>query len=372
MNGGPSRLWVALLRYASHAEDREYIVADALEGYAHRAEAQSVRAARRWLRGQAFAAVLPGLAERRRRRRRAPRGVTPPRGGVSRWLEDLVQDSRHAARSLRRSPALVLLVVGSLGVGIGATTIVFSTARSLLFPPAGPLSAPHELVTVYESAPTGEPWRQVSFPNFQEFEEGVPALADAAALRIGVVRLGESTDGERLIVELVTGNYFDVTGIPAVLGRTFDPDETRIGSAEALVVISYEFWQSRFEGSADVLGQILLFDGRPHTVIGVAPPNLVSRLLQMRVSAWIPLGIPGGTYNADTEELSNRADREYLVLARRAQGATLADVEGQLTRLAASIGERFPELWQDDRGQPRAFTALAEAESRLPPDFRMV
>jgi predicted permease len=368
-----SRLWFALLRRSAHPSDRPFVVADAEEEYHRRSAAAGPRAARRWLRAQALRAVGPGIAERwRRRGRRTATADREGLGGSGRWIEDLRQDSRYAVRSLRRSPALTALVIGSLGVGIGATTVVFSMARSLLFPGPGPLSDPEGLVTVYESGAAGDPWQQLSFPNFEDLAEAVPALSDVAALRMGVVRWGESTEGERLMVELVTGNYFDVMGVPAALGRTFDPAETPIGAAEAQVVLSHDFWQSRMDGSPDVLGRTLLFDGRPHTVIGVAAPGMASRLLQLRVAAWIPLGIPGGTYNADARELANRADQEYLVLGRREAGASLAEIESQLAGLAGALVERFPEVWTDDRGLPRTFSVLSEAESRLQPEFRVV
>lgn len=366
------RMWLALLERCSHPDDREWIVADALDEHGRRVNDSGERAGRRWLRGQALRAIRPGLSERWRRRGRRTAGpAEAARPRLLHLLDDVRRDAAHAIRSLRRSPGLVVLVVGSLGVGIGGTSVVFSMARSLLFPDPGPMIEPQQVVTIYETS-ADAPWSQVAFPNYQEIATTVPALADVTALRIGVVRLGESAEGERLIVELVTGNYFDVIGVPATLGRTFARDETRFGSAEAQVVLSHEFWQQRFEASPDVIGQTLLFDGRPHRVIGVGPPQLVSRILQMRVAAWIPIGIPGGTYNADDEELSNRADREYLVLGRMAPGATQSQVEQQLSALDADLTTRFPEIWADAGVEARSFSVLPESESRLPPDFRTV
>lgn len=367
-----TRLWLTLLARASHPDDRDWIVADAVEEYDLRTETSGARAARRWLRGQALRAIRPGLAERWRRRGRPSSSATrASRPRLLQLVDDFGRDAAHAGRSLRRSPALVVLVVGSLAVGIGATTVVFSVARSLLFPDPGPIADPERVVTLYETS-AESPWGQVSFPNYLEVADEVPALASVAALRIGVVRLGESADGERLMVELVTGNYFETLGLPASLGRTFSAEETRLGSAEAQVVLSHEFWAERFASSPDVIGQTLLFDGRPHTIIGVGPPRLVSRLLQMRVAAWIPLGIPGGTYNATDEELTNRDDREYLVLGRLAPGANTSQVEQQLSVLGADLATRFPGSWAGEGGDARSFSVLPESESRLPPEFRPV
>lgn len=373
--GRQARLWMAVIQRATHPDDRPWVIIDTKEEYQRRLDETGHRAANRWLRRQALACLGPGSSERwrRRKRDRAAGGAEPFYRGLLHLLDDLRRDTAHAVRSLGRSPALVLLVVGSLGVGVGGTTLVFSMARSLLFPGPGPMDRPERVVTLYESDPDGEPFRQVAYPNYLEMTRSVTALDDIAAMRMGVVRRtvdADDTAGESLLVELVTGNYFDVLGIDAAVGRTFAQEETTVGAAEALVVLSHDYWQSRLEGDPGVVGRTLVLSGRPHTVIGVAPPGVSSRLLQMKVAGWIPLGIPGGTYNATPEELSNREDREYLVLGRLAPGATLAQVEAQLSVLAEGLRDRFPGIWTDDRGELRGFSALSEAESRLPPDFR--
>ncbi len=368
----PPRVWMAVLARATHPDDRPWVVADARDEYDRRTALEGPAAANRWLRRQAMSAIRPGLTERWRRRGRGERrnGSQP---AVRTLLDDLLRDGIHAARSLRRSPALVALVVGSLGVGVGGTTLVFSMARSLLFPDPGPIQHPERVVTIYESSPEGEPYRQVAYPNYLDMARSLPAVDQLAASRVGVVRRsGEAGAGagESLLVELVTGNYFDVLGVDAARGRTFAPDETRLGAALPRIVLSHDYWRREFAGDPDIVGRSLALSGRTYTVIGVAPPGVASRLLQMKVAAWIPLGIPGGTYNATPDELGNREDREYLVLGRLANGATLAHVDAQLTVLADGLRERFPGIWTDDYGEARRFTVLSEADSRLPPDFR--
>ncbi len=371
--GRPSRVWLALLERVTHPQDRPWVRADAVEAFDERVARDGLPAARRWLRRQAVSALAPGLRERWRRRGRPASERGPSSlSGMARVGEDARRDLAHALRGLRRAPGLVVLVVGSLGAGIGATTLVFSIASALIFPDAGPLGTPETLVTVYESDPEGGLWGEVAFPNFLDLRSEVPGLDDAAATRMGVLRMGGSADGETVMVELVTGNYFDVLQVPAVLGRTFAPGETVIGAAEPLIVISREFWERRFAADPAVLGRTVLLDGRRHTIIGVAPSGMTTRTLQIKVAGWVPLGIPGGTYNASEDELANRADREYSVLGRLAPGTSITQVAGQVAALGVSVGERFPDIWRDDRGQARRFSVLSEEESRLAPDFRAV
>ncbi len=367
-----SRLWMRLLLRVSHPGDRTMIEADAREEFARRSREEGEPAARRWLRGQACSAIIPGIRERWRRR---GRGIASPddlTSGAPTLLADLGRDTLLALRSLRRSPGLVALVVGSLGVGIGGTSVVFSMARSLLYPDAGPIAEPERVVTVYESDPQGTAWRQVAHPNVEDMRREVPALAGVAAARLGVVSLGEDAGAERAIVEIVSGNYFEVLGLPTTLGRSFSAEETVLGSAEPLFILSYEAWQRRFGGDPAILGETLLLEGRPHTVIGVGAPGVSSRMLQLQVMGWVPLGIPGGTWNANEAELTNRADREYHVMARLAPGASIEQAQAQLDGLAVGLEQTFPEIWRDDRGDARFFSVLPERESRLPPDFRPV
>ena len=371
---GPGRRasrWISLLARLSHPADRDWIVADAQDEYHRRRDADGEPAADRWIRSQALRAIGPGLSERWRRRGRVGHGGSASPGLLLRFTDDLKRDTWHAARSLARSPGLSGLVVGSLAVGIAGTAVVFSIGQSVLFPGPGPISDPTELVTLYESAPNGEQWRQVSFPNFEDIQRSVPALTDVSAARIGVVRIGEDDGAKRVMVELVTGNYFDLMGIRPAIGRTFSPEESRMGSAAPLVVLSHDLWQTRYAGSPGVIGQMVRVDGRPHTVIGVAPPRLTSRLMQIRVDAWIPLGIPGGTYHANEAELTNRADQEYHVMGRLAAGTDMARVESQLATLGVELAELYPEAWLDHQGQPRGFSVAAEKDSRIPPDFRL-
>jgi predicted permease len=283
----------------------------------------------------------------------------------------LLADFRYAFRTLAKAPLAMLVTVVSLGLGIGATTFVFTVTNAFLFRTPGGVATADDLVTIYTSGADGQLYGGTSFPDYQTVLEEVPALAQVAAIRYGAVNLGEETPPRRLFAEIVTGNYFSVLGVSLPLGRGFLPEETRVGAAERVVVISHRLWQEQFAGRPDALGRTLRIDGHQFAVVGVAPESMVSRLLGLKVDVWVPLGIPGGTFRATPQALQNRGDRDFQVLARLGPETSLAQVEAQLSVMAQRLYTAYPVEWRNDMGEARVVTAL-DNDSLMPPTMRTV
>jgi predicted permease len=285
-------------------------------------------------------------------------------------MRHILSDLRYAVRTLVKTPLAMMVTVVSLALGIGAATFVFSTTSTILFQSPGGVTTAENLVTVYTSEVDGDLYGGNSFPDYRSIVEEVPALEEAAAVRFGTVNLSEAAPPRPLFAEIVTGNYFDVLGITLPLGRAFLPDESQIGGARRVVVISHRFWQDHFGGNRNMLGRTVRLDGHAFTVIGVAPQGMVSRLLSLHVDVWVPLGIPGGTFRATPKALTNRGDRDFQVIARLDKDATLAQAEAQLTILARRLRDAYPDVWQDNRGEARTVTILNDAEGGMPPTWK--
>ena len=309
------------------------------------------------------ARVAFGGVERFKEKTREERGV--------RWVEDLARDLRFAFRNLRKSPGVVVVTVLSLGLGIAVSATVFSMANALVFGDPGPISDPETIITVYSSDEGGRLYGETSFLDYQDLRGEMENLEDLTAHRIGVVAVGDPGERDRIIVELVTGNYFQLLGVTPALGRAFLPEETVVGSAQRLFVLSHRAWQERFGGDRGVLGTILQLDGQPFTIVGVAPEGLLGRFLQMDVDGWIPLGIPGGTYRATPARLADRDSHQFFMVGRLRPGRTLEEAQAELSLLADRFHEEYGESWEDRRGEARVLTAVPEAKSRMPPDGRI-
>ncbi|HSM07184.1 MAG TPA: ABC transporter permease, partial [Longimicrobiales bacterium] len=359
--------WRWLVGWATPPDDRDALLEDLDEDFEILAGRDGLSGARRWYRAQVLRS-LPPLLRLRLRTRRSP----GPAGDRSAVGGDLLRDVRIALRVHGKAPLVSAVVVVSLALGIGVTTTVFSFSRSMLLPGSGGVDDPAGFVALYTSDDEGTPWGMTSFPDFLDLRESVPALGSLAAVRLGIVEGVRDGQPRRMLTELVTEEYFSVLGVSPRLGRTFAAEETRLGSAERVLVLAHHVWTDEYGADPGVLGRELVLDGQPFTVVGVAPESLRSRFLQLRVDAWIPLGIPGGTYHATPTELQDRRDREYALVGRVAAGVTPEQLESQLDAAAARLGATYPVAWTDDHSEPRRLSSLGEAESRIPPPFRAV
>jgi predicted permease len=268
------------------------------------------------------------------------------------------------------TPLQGLVTVLSLGIGIGLTTSVFAVGNAFLFQTSGGLEDTEDLVALYTSDEGGDLYQPTSYPDYRDVVAEARGFTGLAALRPGVARWTDGDRGERVIVEIVTGNYFDVLGVGLPLGRAFLPEETLLGRAEQVVVLSHHFWRDRLGADAGVLGTTVRLNGRDFTVIGVAPEGLIGRFLRLNVDAWVPVGLAGGFYHSTPQELEDRRDRDYMVYGRLAPGVSLAQAQAQVAVVADRLRAEHVDAWDGDRREGRVFTLLPEEESRIPPSGR--
>src|SRR5262245_19315127 len=189
--------------------------------------------------------------------------------GVDR-LDEARRTIRYAARGLLRSRWFTTVAVLTLGLGIGVNTAVFSVIHSVLIAPL-PYDDAGRLVLIRHSAPlAGQGDVGVSIKELYDYREllrSFAALVEFHQMDFDLLRRGEP---DRVSTGVVSHNFFDVLGIKPLLGRTFVEADDRAG-AEAVLVLGYAYWQSRFGGDPRVIGEVLEMNDRPHTVIGVLP-----------------------------------------------------------------------------------------------------
>src|SRR5690349_4144524 len=222
--------------------------------------------------------------------------------GILVWLESLVRDVRYGLRQLRRSPALSIVVVTSLGLGIGANSAIFSLVDAALLK-ALPVHDPQSLRLVEW---INQGWPEAICKSLTGDSDGNPTgimrsssiapriyreLARAQSGFASLVGFSDpgmagvavrSRPAEQFELEYVSANFFQGLGVPLRLGRTFSMDEDRVGKAPILV-ISDRFWRGRFHGRQDVLGQTLRINNVPAQIIGVAPPGFFG----LQIGEWV-------------------------------------------------------------------------------------
>jgi predicted permease len=187
-----------------------------------------------------------------------------------RWLKDFVQDVRYTIRSLGKTPGFALVAIATLALGIGANTAIFSVVSGVLLKPL-PYANGGQLVLVRQSARlAGRPDAGVSIRELYDYREQTSAfdnLVEYHQMSFDLLKRGEP---DRVSTGVVSHNFFDVLGITPILGRTFVEGDDRPG-ADAVLVLSYSYWQQKFGGDRSIVGQVFQMNDRPHTVVGVLP-----------------------------------------------------------------------------------------------------
>lgn len=213
-------------------------------------------------------------------------------------------DLRFAVRRMLRKPGFSLAAVTTVAVGIGATTVIFSLADSLLIRPLQ-LEDRDSLLT-FEETRDGEPVNSVfTYPGIREYRERASEVATIAAYGGETVALRWNDSAEPLFAGYVTRGYFDVVGVAPALGRFFGPEEMTAGSPTAVAVLSHRLWRERFGGDRSVLGRSIRLNSRSVTVIGVAPEGFRGTDLGFAPEIWLPVPMYAGLNpGADIEDPS--------------------------------------------------------------------
>jgi hypothetical protein len=187
------------------------------------------------------------------------------------WIETLVADLRYGGRALLKHPGYAVLAVLTLGLGIGANTAIFSVINGVLLKPL-PYEHGERLVVVQQSAPlSGRRNTGVAIAEYFDYRErakdAFDGLVEYHQMNFDLINRGEP---DRVNTGVVSANFFDLLGIKPVIGRTFVAADD-VKGAEAVLVLSHTYWQTKFGGDPNIVGQVFEMNDRPHRVIGVLP-----------------------------------------------------------------------------------------------------
>jgi hypothetical protein len=179
----------------------------------------------------------------------------------------MLQDLRICFRNLLRAPMLALTVVATVGLGIGATVVIFSAVHAAFLRPL-PYHQPERLVRIYTDAPPNK--FRLSVADYLALQAQQTHFAQIAGYTDRAMSFSDGAVAERLRGRVVSWSYFDTLGIAPVAGRPFTELDGRPGNPPA-VIVSYGFWQQRLGGRADAIGRPIRLDGMDYAVAGVLP-----------------------------------------------------------------------------------------------------
>jgi predicted permease len=262
------------------------------------------------------------------------------------WLDRLTQDVRFGLRILWRTPGFTIVAALCLALGIGANAVVFSWIESILFRPYPGVAAQDRLVAVAATSTGQAGYDDVSWPDFKDLERASPLFSSFIAAKIIGATVTNGERAERWTGQLVSANFFDALGVRPILGRGFSADEETGANAHPVTVINYRLWKDRFAGDPKVIGRTVTFNGIPHTIIGVTPPEFVGTFVGYAMQFWAPASMQpafNGTYM-----LNDRSARWIEGFARLAPGVSLVQAQAALSVAAKRLETTFPNV---DRGR---------------------
>ena len=252
-----------------------------------------------------------------------------------RVMEDLIRDIGYAFRGLRRSPALVLTCVLSLGIGIGVNATIFTALRSVLL---------HQPTVVDPERIVGvEPGNsnQLSYLNYRDLRES-GIFAELVAYRIVRANLRLDEAAQRVIGAAVTANFFQALGVQMQFGRPFTGDEGMPERHPRVVVLSHDFWRHRFGEDGGVVGRTLHLNGETFVIVGILPSDYRSVTPVGQPDLYIPISELFLPRLEDRQNVSG-----LTVIARLRRGDTAERAQLAMTKLGGELERRYP---RENRG----------------------
>ncbi len=247
----------------------------------------------------------------------------------------LLSDARYALRTLRRNPGFVAAAVLILALAIGANTAIFSAMDALLLHPY-PFPEPSRIVVLRAIHGHGDS-SGAGYRDFLDWREQNTVFDEVAILPwIGSYTLTGQGEPQRINGGRPTAGFFRVLGIQPVLGRLFIPEEDKPGGPR-VAVISYPSWQRRFGARSDILGQLMILDGAPYTILGVMPRGFAFPGLQT-CEFWAPLQEDPG---------NDRLQHQYSVIARLKPGISITRAQADMSAIAHQLEQQYPETNKD-------------------------
>jgi predicted permease len=281
-------------------------------------------------------------------------------------METLLQDIRYGLRMLKKSPAFTAVAVITLALGIGANTTIFSMVDSFLLRPL-PVQDPAQM-TVLSQTVSQTHKNDTTLPIFSIAEyrdlrsQTSEVFSGVLAYQYGMDGLSANGKTDRVLTNFVSGNYFSLLGLKPALGRFILPSEGEVVGADPVMVLSYSYWQTHFGGDSEIVGKTVTLNGRPFTIVGVAPEGFEGISSIVRSQAYLPLGM-AIVEDYPSDFMSNRQIRSDFLYSRLRPGVSLKQAQASLDVIAQRLAQQYP-----DTDKNRTLRVTPELHSRPNPD----
>ena len=252
-------------------------------------------------------------------------------------MESVIKDLQYALRGVLKRPTFTAIAVITLGLGIGASTAIFSVVNSVMLRRL-PYPNADRIVAVQEITREGEQ-RQVTAPNFLDWRAQNTVFEHLAAIKTTNANLNLADQAERIDLAQTSADFFDVFGVRAQLGRLFISGDEQAGHAP-VAVLSDSLWRRKFGADPALVGQPVNLDGKTYTVVGIAPPRFS---YPGKTEAWLPPLKLAPQINDRTEPTEQRGSGFLRAIALLKPGVTLAQAASEMETITARLRQQYPD-----------------------------
>ena len=248
---------------------------------------------------------------------------------IARLASEFRQDVGFGLRLIARGPGFSAVAILTLAVAIGANTAIFTVVNALVFKPL-PVVAPQELMRVHSGEST------MSWPNYEDIVRRNEVFIGVAAHRVFSTGLATGDTPLRVMGELTSANYLSLLGVPAAIGRTFTPADSR----RDVVVLADHFWHARYAADPAIVGRVLTLAGRPHEVVGVMPRDFRGAVpTGLRPDFWLPVDTA-----TPSRALRDRGLPQFEVIGRLRPGVGQKEAAAAMQVVARHMRAELPDL----------------------------
>src|SRR5215475_1493803 len=266
------------------------------------------------------------------------------------------QDLRYGARTLLKKPGFTLIAVLTLALGIGVNTALFTVFDAFVLKPL-PLKDPDSIVKISGRMPDGGRNWLFSYLDYLDYRDRNHVFDGLVAFNKAAVAFGEKPAGpmddsfivashEYIFGQIVSGNYFSVLGAEMALGRAFLPEEDREPGTHPVMVLSYGFWQRRFNADPNIVGKTIKLTGQPYTVVGVAAREFIGTEPDAP-RFWVPLMMRDQTHQAGSWNhkrwLTERNADSFALTGRLKPGVSRQQAQAEMNVITEQLAKNYPE-----------------------------
>ena len=253
-------------------------------------------------------------------------------------LDEFLHDVRYGVRMLAKNPGFTTVAVGCLAVGIAANTAMFSLVNAVLLRPL-PVEQPDQLVRLWQTRNGTLRFGQIAYSSYELYRDNNDSFTGLTTQSPAIFNVSGRDRSARVYGAVVTGNYFSLLGVTPALGRGFLPEEDQTPGTHPVAVISHGLWQRRFGAFPEIVGEPLILNGHPFTVVGVAPAGFTGTRIGQQFDVWVPLAM-----HAQAKPRSARGFGTWLygLIGRLEPGVSLEQAQAEMTTLARQLEQASP------------------------------